>query len=297
MKDLDKSIFPNEFLNYLPTVCESCGSETEVIESLSYLQCSNPKCISKVGYRLYLLLNDLGIKTLSVEDCVCFLEEFETLNPYSILLYNYEADGELFSGFGEEKSEKFFNELNKKRGMLLWEYIKIGNFGNFNESIEKILRGYSDLDTFYSDLMDGGIPFVQKLLLDKTELVNTDSICVNAVLIYDLFVSNREDILEGLDGVVILNPEYSLGVLFANDVEDFSSNKDYLYEVNQTLKNKIYLYPLYVLDSNVSLVYWEDWGVNVNNSIIDKLNNELPNIPIVNKDNIYDKILEVLSNE
>ena len=296
VKDLDKDIFPNDFLHQLPLTCDSCGAETEVIESLSYLQCSNPKCISKVAYRLFLLLKDLGIDLLSIEDCINFLDEFETSNPYAIFLYNYEADGELYEGFGEETSRELFEELNKKRGMLLWEYIKIGNFGNFNESIEKVLSDYFDLFDFYEDLMSGGIPLVQNLLLKNTDLVNTEGICVNAVLIYDLFITNKDDILEGLDGVVILNPEHSLGVLFANDVNDYSSNKDFLYEVNKNLKNKIYLYPLYIMDENVSLVYWEDLGMGIKNSIIEKLETEFPYIPIVNSVNIYDKLLEVLSN-
>lgn len=298
VKDLDKNIFPNDFLHQLPLTCDICGADNEVMESLSYLQCSNPKCISKVGYRLFLLLKDLGINTLSVDECIEFLEEFDTLNPYSILLYNYDNDGELILGFGAEKSESFYNELNRKRGMLLWEFIKIGHFGNFNESIEKILRGYSNLHIFYDDLMAGGIPFVQSLLLKETTLEDTDSICVNAVLIYDLFISNREDILEGLDGVVILNPDYTLGVLFANSVDKnlYSSNKDFLYEVNGKLKNKIYLYPLYILNENVSLVYWEEEELGVKNSIVEKLEIEYPDIPIVNTENIYNELLGVLEN-
>ena len=113
---------------------------------------------------------------------------------------------------------------------------------------------------------------------------------------YTITITNKDDILEGLDGVVILNPEHSLGVLFANDVNDYSSNKDFLYEVNNNLKNKIYLYPLYIMDENVSLVYWEDLGMGIKNSVIEKLETEYPYIPIVNSANIYDKLLEVLSN-
>jgi len=297
VKDLNKDIFPSNFLHYLPATCDFCGDDTEVIESLSYIQCSNPKCISKVGYRLWALLRDLGITIMDIDECMAFLLEYETTNPYSIFLYNYETDGELIEDFGEERSEELYNEINKKRGMLLWEYIKIGHFGNFNESIEKILRDYTSLKDFYEDLNVGGIPFIQNLLLRNTDYTDTDSICVNAVLVYDLFITNHDDIVEGLDGVVIIKPEYSIGVLFANDVTDYKTNKDFLYEVNRNLKNKIYLYPLNILDENVSLVYWEDSGILTHNSIIEDLNNKYTNIPIVNKENIYDKLLGVLSNE
>lgn len=294
VKEINQELFPTEFLNYLPLICDSCGSDTEIIESLSYLQCSNPYCISKVGYRMWLLLNDLGINSLTVDECICFMKEFETTNPYSILLYNPNNDGELFDGYGIEKSIELYKELNKKRGMLLWEFIKIGNFDGLNDSVEKILKTYTDLYSFYSELSEGGIGFIQNLLLEGVD-IEKDSICVEAVLIYDVFISNKEDILEGLAGVVVIKPEYSLGVLFANNITKYSSNKDFLSEINQTLKNKIYLYPLNMLSDSVSLIYWDDMGLNVSNSIVEEVNQKYPKIPLINESNIFDKILKVVT--
>lgn len=295
VKEINQKLFPTEFLSYLPLTCGSCGSDTEIIESLSYLQCSNARCISKVGYRMWLLLNDLGVDSLTVDECICFMKEFDTTNPYSILLYNPNSDGELFEGYGVEKSIEVYKELNKKRGMLLWEFIKIGNFEGLNDSVEKILKRYTDLYSFYDELSEGGIGFIQNLLLEAVEIEEQDSICVEAVLIYDVFISNKEDIFEGLTGVVIIKPEYSLGVLFANNVTIHSSNKSFLSEINQTLKNKIYLYPLNMLSDSVSLVYWDDMGLNVLNSIVEEVKQKYPNIPLVNESNIFDNILKVVT--
>ena len=53
VKDLNKDIFPSSFLKFLPETCDSCGSPNEVLETFSSLQCSNRRCISKVGYIVY----------------------------------------------------------------------------------------------------------------------------------------------------------------------------------------------------------------------------------------------------
>lgn len=277
-----------------------CESDNEVIETLSYLQCSNPKCISKIGYRLYCLLKDLGIQLLTVEDCMSFLEGFETENPYSIFLYNPKQDGELYKDFGMENSLKLYEELNKKRGMLLWEYVKIGHFNNLEISAEKILGGYNNLKVFFDNLIKGGIPFVQELLLKDTEYESvTNDICVDAVLIYETLLENKEDLEEGLNGVVIINPEVKMSVLFANDTTEFSSNRDFLHSINNRLQNKIYLYPVFSLTKDTQLVYWEDYDVKTYNTIIEKVktNEEYKDIKIINKDNIFNVLLEVLRHE
>ena len=268
VKDLNKDIFSSPFLTYLPETCDCCVSPNEILETLSSLQCSNRHCISKVGYRLFALLQDLGINDLTVDECIEFLKGFNTLNPYSIFLYNPEDDGELFEGFGEEESLSFYSELNKKRGMLLWEFIRLGHFDNLSVSAEKLLKDYNDLNSFYADLVEGGISFIQNLLLENTEYEGSSDICVDAVILYEIFSYYKTEIEEGLNGVVILNPEMKLSVLFANDAEGYISNQDFLSSINRKLKNKIYLYPAYQLDESVSLVFWHECGINNYNSIV-----------------------------
>lgn len=282
-------------MNFLPETCEYCGSPTEVVETLSTLQCSNPKCSAKLGSRLYAMLQDLGINLMTFEDCISFIDEFEAESPYTIFLYNPNNDGELFEGFGEDKSNQLYKELNKKRGMLLWEYVSIGNFDDITSSLEKILRNYSNLFDFYDDLSDEGIPFIQSLLLEGTEYEKQSvGLCIDAVLLFEFFVRNKEELEKGLEGVVIIDPEIKMSVLFANDVTEFRSNRDFLYWVNKKLKNKIYLYPVYSLSSNVDLLYWEDLGINTHNTLVEKVQTELTGIKIIDKENIFNVLLEVI---
>ena len=73
-----------------------------------------------------------------------------------------------------------------------------------NIKAEKLLKDYSDLNAFYADLVEGGIPFIQKLLLKDTDFEESTDICVDAVILYEVFVYYKSEIEEGLNGVVIL---------------------------------------------------------------------------------------------
>lgn len=292
VKDLKKDIFGDSFLEYLPEYCEFCGSPNEVLESFTSLRCSNPKCISKIAGRLKMMLNDIGVFSLDLDDCMNFLRHFQSENPYSIFLYNPNDDGELFEGFGIEKSKSFYKSLNKKRGMLLWEYIKIGNFKELIGSAEKLFKDYNDINSFYLDMSTNGIPFIQRKLLEGTQYENDDSyICVDAVKIFHVLQENKEDIEEGLQGVVLLKPMIKMGVFFANKVDGFDSNKDFLYAVNKKLKNNIYLYPTDLIDDSLRMVYWED--TEFKNTMIEQIKNNNQKVRIVNSENIFTKLLEI----
>lgn len=56
--------FPEPFYDSLPTVCleDVCGYPTEMLESLTQLRCSNPRCPSKVVQRMSAMVNRLGGK-------------------------------------------------------------------------------------------------------------------------------------------------------------------------------------------------------------------------------------------
>ena len=200
---------------------------------------------------------------------------------------------DLFDGCEEGLSEYVYSMLNKRRGMLLWEYIKLGHFDNLSVSSEKLFRNYDSIIAFYKDLNEGERPFIQNLLLDNTDLVDKASICVDAVLIYETFVSYKEDIEEGLKGVVILKPDYKFPILFANDVVEYESNVEFLFDINRKLKNKVYLYPVYSLSEDVSFIYWNS---NFDeNSIIVKAKEDYPHIKIVNESTIFNSLLQEVS--
>lgn len=294
VSEIKKDLFNEPFLEYLPVNCEFCGSPNQVMETFSFLECSNPYCKSRIGYRLYSLLKDLGFCQFNLMNCMDIAEYQDMKSPYDIFTYS-PSDSELFEGFGLKNSFDFVNELEEHKTMTLWEFVKIGHFKGLTGSIEKILLEYSDLNDFYMDLSKGSISFIQNLLLRDTEYMNDASkLCVTAVQVYDAFISMKLELEEGIKNVKIINPEIKMGILFACNVSGYKSNHAFIHEINQKLKNQIYLYPVSYLSGDVSFVYWEENGLNLKNMYMCEIETKYPQISVVNSENIIDVLLEVL---
>lgn len=163
VKDLQGGALPKEFIALLPTHCDKCGAETEITETLTILKCTNTVCGEKSVHRLVALLQDIDVKNMGESKCRQFLEHFELTNPYAIFMYE-PSDGVLFNGCSQEFSEAIFEQMETKRKMLLWEYVKIGNLPGIRDSARKLFAEYDSLEEFYDDLEAGGIAFVQETL-------------------------------------------------------------------------------------------------------------------------------------
>lgn len=294
--EFNKELFPVNFIDLLPTVCDRCGSDTEVSESLTFLQCSDRRCPSKIEYRIFLLLRDLGIDELTIEDCKGFVERFNVTNPYTIFLYNPKFDGMFHLKYDIEKSNNLYKKINQRRGMLLWEYIKIGNFMYLKESAERVFDKYDDIDLFYKDFEDGGISFIQDLLLKNEEYeAKENEILVKAVTLYDILLFFKADILEGIKGVVLLKPNKSVGIVFASDVSGYSNNYDFVMGLNRKYRNDVYFYETKLIKNDKKkMIYWENRKNNKTTTQIEKLKMTIPDVKIVNSDTIHEIIKEVV---
>lgn len=294
--EFDKELFPINFIDLLPTVCDRCGCEIEVSESLTFLQCSNRRCPSKIEYRIFSLLQDIGIYDLTIEDCMCFVDKFNILNPYAIFLYNPKFDGLFHLKYDIEKSNNLYKKINQRRGMLLWEFIKIGNLMYLKDSAEKIFETYNDITLFYKDLEDGGIQFIQEILLKDEHLdCSNGEILVKAVTLYDILLFFKEDILKGVKGVVLLKPTKTIGIVFASDVSGYSGNYDFLMELNKQYKDNIYFYNTKLIKNNKEkFIYWEEMKNRKVSSQIEKVKQCHPNLKIVDFNTIHDCIKGVL---
>jgi len=297
--EFDKELFPLKFIDLLPTICDRCGSETEVSESLTFLQCSNRRCPSKVEYRIFALFRDIGIEEVTIEDCQAFVDKFKVVNPYGVFLYNPKIDGEFNSNYDIEKSNNLYKKINQRRGMLLWEFVKIGNFMYLKDSAERLFGKYDDINTFYNDMETGGIQFIQNLLLEGENVQYTNGeVLIKAVTLYDTLLFFKEDILKGLKGVVLLKPKNTIGIVFASDVSGYSVNYDFIMELNKQYKNEIYFYSTKLLkNSKLRVIYWEDSKNEKVTSQIEKVLLQHPHIKIVNGNTIHDCIKGALSNE
>lgn len=267
--ELESSELPQEFIDTLPAYCDSCGSQTEITETLTILRCSNPNCGEKSVQRLVMLLKDLGVKNMGESKCRKFLEYYDINNPYCIFMYE-PSDGVLFDGCSMDFSESFYEQLNGKRKMLLWEYVRLGNLPGIRDSARKLLSDYDSLEEFYDDLEGGGISFVQELLDIKGSQYESDNYfddeeeyaSVKAVSTYNTLIYFKEDLLEAIEFVDIkkLTTEV-VNICISTAVgKPYSSKADFVSRMNEEFGDKVHLNFLSSVSNDCQFLIWSKEG-------------------------------------
>lgn len=288
VSELSPNTFPIDFLNVLPTVCDKCGCETEITETLSMLRCSNPNCGEKSVQRMVAMMDDLGVKGMGASRCRAFLESFDITNPYGIFMYEL-SDGAIFDGASDDFSEGIFDQIDTRREMMLWEYVKIGNLPGIRDSARKLFTDYDSLELFYEDIEDGGIDFIRTLLDIKGKFVERDTylddeeevVSVKAVAVYNTLIAYKEDLLEALEyvnikqlGTATVNICISTAVGYP-----FSSKSDFVRQMNERYGDKIHLNFLGSVSNAIEFLVWSKEGsmtskVRKVNAINDKRSQE-----------------------
>lgn len=273
--ELGASSLPSEFVALLPETCDYCGAKNEITETLTELKCSNPSCGEKSVHRLVSMLKDLDVKNMGESKCRQFLEHFDVVNPYAIFMYE-PIDGVLFEGCSMDFSQAFYEQLNGKRKMLLWEYVKIGNLPGIQDSARKLLSDYDDLHEFYDDLESGGIPFVQELLdikagtKQKHEPDNyfdfdndaEETVSIKAVKTYNTLIFHKEELFQALDFIEIkqlTTPMLNLCISTAVG-KPYKSKKDFINSMNEEFSHKIHLNFLGSVSKECQFLIWSKEG-------------------------------------
>ncbi len=142
--------------------------------------------------------------------------------------------------------------------MLLWEFVRYGNLPYLHESAELIVEGVLDLDQLYLELETKGVSWVQAKLMQSYEADQEDEegILCKAVLCYDTLIKYRAQLEQGIQGVVLLEPSRKVGICFASNLKQYSSEREYLNQLNREYRGRCYFYKT-DSDRNIALVYWE----------------------------------------
>lgn len=270
--DLQDSALPDEFLATLPTQCDTCGSDTEITETLSMLRCSNPSCLEKSVQRMVALLKDLGVKNMGESKCQSFLEHWGITNPLAIFMYE-PSDGVLYDGCSMDFSEAMFEQMEGKRKMLLWEYVKYANLPGIRDSARKLLASYDSLEEFYDDVENGGISFVQELLSIKGKAETStgkdiddeegnNAVSVTAVDVYNTLIFFKSELFEALPFVEIkqLTTEM-VNICISTAVgKPYGSKSDFVAQMNQQFGDKIHLNFLGSVSNECQFLIWSKEG-------------------------------------
>lgn len=275
VKDLKSSTLPHEFLDVLPVVCDECGADTEITESLSMLYCPNPFCMAKATQRLLALLKDIGVKNLGESKCEKFLRHFGTTNPYAIFMYEL-SDGVLFDGCSMAFSEGIFEQIDSKRDMLLWEFVKIGNLPGIRDTARVLFQNYDNLEEFYDDLDAGGIGFIQSLLGIKANISVDDygyyddddsdnSVSVRAMAVYESLNTFRDELFEAIDFFNILTVNKVINICISTAVgAPYKSKADFVQQMNSKYGDKVHLNFLGSVTKDCEYLIWSKEGVPTN---------------------------------
>lgn len=269
VKEIDAGALPQAFLDVLPKTCEACGADTEITETLTMLVCSNRRCPEKACQRLVALLKDLGVKNMGDSKCQQFLTAHNTVNPYSILLYNPATDGPLYPGCSIEFSESIYEQINGVRSMLLWEFVKIGNLPGIRDSARHLFINYADLEEFYDDLEGGGVAFVQSALSIKGDSNQAsvgiddddDATSVKAVDVYNTLVFYKDELLESVKGVDLISVNKIMNICISTAVgAPYKSKQDFVAQMNARFSDKVHLNFLGSVTKDCEYVVWSKEG-------------------------------------
>lgn len=257
-REFKKEIFPNPFVSILPKKCAECGGDIEISVTLTRMVCGNRRCKKKLVHRLQEYLRVQDIKGVTEQDLQGFIGKHKISSPYYIYLYNPNYDGEFSEGYGEKASGELFKELNKRRGLVLWEYVQGLSDMEYKKYIPKLLKGYTNIDTFYKDMEEGGAVYIQQRILERTELQDDTGLMVRAVKLYDYLTKEKKHILKGLEGVVILKPEVVYTVFFESKPQGYASTYEFIRESNKMYKStEIRFVEVEDPNGEVNIVYWK----------------------------------------
>lgn len=260
VKDLvDNSNLPKEFIDVLPKICDTCNSPIEISETLTILRCTNELCLDKAVHRLVAMLKDLGVKNMGESKCRKFLEQLADPNPYAIFMYHPDEDGELFKGCSMDFSWGIFDQIDSKRSMYLWEYVKIGNLPHIRDISRKLFSDYNDLDSFYNDLEEGEVDFIQNLLdIKGTE----DTISVKALAVYDTLVTFKDYLYQAIDYVDIKTVNVPvLNICLSTSVGGgYRSKQDFVQTMIKKYGNKVMLNVLGSVTKSCDVLVWSKVG-------------------------------------
>lgn len=229
----------DSFYDCLPSVCPECGSNTEMSEALTGLHCTNPRCPDKIVQRLLAMANQLGVKELGEARAYAFVKKFNIKNPLDIFSYEPDIDGQIADNVNLEISNRIASAFRERNTFTLAEYIKIANLPFIQSSANIIFDGYDDLELAYASIEKGGIPYIQTKLNIKD-----GSLSVRALKIHDTLVEFKQDLINGLKGVVITEIYNNKDMHFYKAVcstavgEPFRTKADFYAYCNNNFPNK-----------------------------------------------------------
>ena len=151
-------------------------------------------------------------------------------------------------------------QVNKVRSMLLYEFVRIGNYEGLRDSATQLFKDYTSLDDFYKDFDNGGIEFVK----DKLG-IKCDGESIRANGIYETLNASREELQEYVQYVDLRGEAKVMNICISTAVGAPYKNKaEFIRAMNDKYGDKIYLNKLGSVSKNCQYLVWSKVGDETN---------------------------------
>lgn len=252
-KNYDEYGLPERFADCLPEVCEECGAPLMISEVMTGLQCSNPRCKGKLIMRIKAICGDIGVLMFGENTIAKFIDYYNVTNPLDI--FELRKGMILSDEVSEKISEKVIEQLEQKKDYLLWEFVRIANLPGLRTSARKIFQGYRTLEEAYEDIEMGGVDFIQ----DKLGICKDGEISIQATKIYTTLLEFKDDLLEGVKNVNIINMvgKKELNVVCSDQVGGgFAKKSEFYAYVNNTFGDRLHVNFLPSVNKSIDYLVW-----------------------------------------
>lgn len=164
-------------------------------------------------------------------------------------------------GMSEAVAKDIVTQVNKARSMLLYEFVRMGNYEGLRDSATQLFKDYNSLDDFYKDLDNGGIDFVKtKLGIKKAE---GESIRANSI--YATLIAAREELMEYIQYIDLKGATQVVNICISTAVGAPYKNKaDFIRAMNDKYGDKMYLNKLGSVTKNCQYLVWSKVGEPTN---------------------------------
>lgn len=240
---LDNELLNKELLKSIPKQCK-CGSELLFTESLTELQCSNPKCVYTIAKRMYDMTKEMGLEAWDEASCTTLCERFNFTTPFQILLVKQLLDNKIDTGiidFGKKVRE--IEEI-KKQKIELWKVVKYSNIRYVSLVAKKLFSSYDSMEEAYNDIEKGQVSYISEKLG-----IDTNETSVMAIMIYNQLNEYKEELMFAETQFDIVKHKATPLRIAISGGTSGHLNRTALLEM---LNNRYYEYTSFVLDSTVT---------------------------------------------
>lgn len=239
----DNQLLDSKLLDSIPEKCR-CGSKNLFTESLTELQCSNPKCPYKIAKRLYGMVQKMGLKTWDEDACTYMCEKFKFTTPFQILLVKQLLDNNIDTGFIDFSKKVREIEEVKKLELELWKIVYYSNIRYVSSLAKELFGSYDNFTDAYDDIERGQVSYISEKLG-----IETNECSIMAIMMYNQLKQYKEELMFAETQFNVMKHKSDpIRVAISGGTPGFL-NKTALIEM---LNNKYYEYTSFVLDSTVT---------------------------------------------